>query len=51
VKERANKAMQNDGIYAIAVAELVENLTREACAEWDSKTLGPPPTEWKRRGY
>jgi hypothetical protein len=50
VDDQVSEAMQNDGIYVIAVAEEVESMTREMCAEWDTTTLGTPPPEWNCPG-
>src|SRR5215211_8109634 len=41
LNEEVSKAMQNDGIYVISIEDEVE---QQACKDWDSKMLGPPPT-------
>jgi len=48
LNEEVSKAMQNDGIYVISIEDEVE---QQACDDWDSKTLGPPPKQWGCPGY
>jgi hypothetical protein len=48
LNEEVNKAMQNDGIYVISIEDEVE---QQACEDWDSKTLGPPPKQWDCPGH
>src|SRR5215212_4401442 len=43
LNEEVSKAMQNDGIYVISIEDEVE---QQACKDWDSKMLGPPPKQW-----
>jgi hypothetical protein len=51
VDEQVNEAMQNDGIYVIAITEEVEEMNRQVCAEWDVTTMGTPPPEMNCPGY
>jgi hypothetical protein len=51
VDEQVNEAMQNDGIYVIAITEAAEEMNREVCAEWDVTTMGTPPPEMDCPGY
>ena len=47
LNEEVSKAMQNDGIYVISIEEEVE---QQACKDWDSRILGPPPKQWECPG-
>jgi hypothetical protein len=47
LNEEVSKAMQNDGIYVISIEDEVE---QQACKDWNSKTLGPPPKQWDCAG-
>ena len=40
--------MQNDGIYVISIEDEVE---QQACEDWDSNTLEPPPKQWDCPGF
>ena len=51
LNEEVSKAMQNDGIYVIAVEDEME---QRACEGWDSNksnTLGQPPKQWDCPGF
>jgi hypothetical protein len=48
LNEEANKAMQYDGIYVLALDNLIE---QEACKDWDPRALEPPPKKWDCPGY
>ena len=48
LNEEVSKAMQNDGIYVIAIEDKVE---QQACEDWDPKILGRPPKQWDCPSY
>jgi hypothetical protein len=48
LNEEVGRAMRNDGIYVLSIEDEVE---QEACNDWDSKALGPPPKQWDCAGH
>jgi hypothetical protein len=51
VDEEVRKAMENNGIWVMSIADEVESMTQDMCNDWDTTTMGTPPPEWNCPGY
>lgn len=46
IRPEVDEVMENDGVYVIAMNEMVDEMVAEQCRTWGYEATGEPPAEW-----